>query len=336
MKGKSKRMVCLALALTLVLAFAGCGDSGGSGEAAAAGGGKDPYVDEIKIAYMPMTLSSVNGAEWGRAVENELSMYPNISVNTFDGKGSAETQNQIISELIVQKYDALVMQAADSSALAASITRAEENGIKVITMNIPVDTAHSAHVSAANIETGQLVARAIGEALNGEGEVGLIDVPTNMTAMVKMGQGYREVLAEEFPNIQLVADQAGDWSAEMGNSITRDFISKHPNIKAIFTTGDAAAIGAMQAVEAAGKTGDIMIWGSDGEKAALELIGEGGITGTVYTNFHDMGSTAARLALYLIATGVDGSTLAATPSVMVAPLVVTKDNVDTIPESQRW
>lgn len=345
MKRRILKSIALFSTVAMIIGLAGCGSSNAASVATSAAtstatsssksGAIDPWSDPIKVAYVPMTLSSVNGTEWGVAAKDELSMYSNITFNTFDGNSSAEKQNEILNELIVQGYNAVILQAADSAAIASSVTRCEQAGIKVITMNIPVSVPHSGHMQAPNIESGILTAEAVGEELGGKGTAALIDVPANMAAAVLMGQGFKDTLAEKYPDIKLVADQAGDWSTEQGNSITRDYLSKYPDLGAIFTSGDAAAIGAMQAAEAAGRS-DLIIWGCDGSKECLQYIEEGKITGTIYVDYDDMGRAAAREAMYAISTGIDGSTYASTPVTKITPIVVTKDNVDTIPEDKRF
>lgn len=347
MKKRMAKLAALGLALLMTAGvLAGCGDTASGGGAAntgqTSGDGpklsetvKDVYTDDIKIAYLPNTLASGNGTIWGEAAKEELSEYENITFNIFDGKGSAQTQNEVISELIVEGYDALILQPADASALGASVTRAEEAGIKVITLNIGVEAAHSAHIVAANIESGQMAARMLGEAMGGEGTVGLIDIASNMASVVLMGEGFKEVMAEEYPNITVVADSEGDWTAETANSITRDYLSKYPDMAGIYTCGDPAAVGAMQAAAAAGRE-DLMIWGCDGEATVMEYIEEGAIAGTIYMDYWDMGKTAARLALYSISNGINGATYSTTPTVKIPAVAITKDNVDTIPEDKRW
>lgn len=341
-KQNQKRLLCLVLFAAMVLALTACAGSaptngGNSTEGAPALSAvtKDPYTDEIKIAYLPNTLASGNGAVWGDAAGDELADYKNVTYNIFDGKGSAETQNEIISELIVQGYDALILQPADASALAASVTRAEQAGMKVITLNIGVDTPHTCHLQAANFESGVMAARALGEAMTGEGTVGLIDIASNMRAVVLIGEGFKETMAAEYPNITVIAEQEGDWTAETANSITRDYLSKYPEMEGIYTCGDPAALGAMQAAQAAGRE-DLMIVGTDGEATCMSYIESGAITGTVYMDFYDMGRTAARIALYAIDSGIDGSTYSATPLIKIPAFYVDQSNVDTIAQDKRW
>ena len=58
-------------------------------------------------------------------MEKELSIFENVTFQRFDGKASAETQVQIMSDLVNQHYDAIILQATDAAALAASVEQAE-------------------------------------------------------------------------------------------------------------------------------------------------------------------------------------------------------------------
>ena len=92
------------------------------------------------------------------------------------------------------------------------------------------------------------------------------------------------------------------------------------------------AEGASQAAEAAGRLGEMVIWGADGESKALEYIEKGKMAGTIYTNCYDQGATAARLAMYFICSEADTSSYTDTPILKMAPIVVTSRG--TLPRKQ--
>ena len=246
---KSGKLIALLLVVGLVAAmFAGCAaeteTAAVQDEAAASSAVKDPYTDEVKIAYIG-ALTSTNGNQWGEAVKSELSVYDNITVSVYDSNNDAETENELIAELIVQNYDALILQAADSTAVSSSITRAEKTGMNVITMNIDVDVPHSAHITTPSYQIGVMTANACAEAIGGKGQVAYIDVPTEYSATVLMGQAFKDTMEANYPDIEVVAGQPGDWTAETANQIARDYLVQYPDLKAIYAGGDVAAVGVM-------------------------------------------------------------------------------------------
>ena len=78
---------------------------------------KDPYNDELKIGFIIDNIGHPVGNAWKVGVEDEAAAYPNITVQCFDGKSSAETEIQQMTDLINQGYDGILLQATDSAAL---------------------------------------------------------------------------------------------------------------------------------------------------------------------------------------------------------------------------
>lgn len=303
--------------------------------AAAAKTAKDAYADAVKIAFVPNVIGDSVAAAWGDGAERELSVFDNVTFQRFDGKASAETQVQIMSDLVNQKYDAIILQAADSAALAASVQQAEAAGIPVITLNLDADTPHAGLIAMVDYEAGVLVAQNIAESVGEEGNVVIIQATAGATRGENLEAGFRDRMAE-YEKMEILDAQSGEWLTEKANVVMNDFLTKYPEIDGVFCHNDAMAEGASQAAEAAGRLEEIVIWGADGEKKALEYIEQGKMAGTIYTNCYDQGATAARLAMYLIGSEVDTSSYTSTPVIKMAPIVATPDTVGTIGENIRW
>ncbi|GLI18274.1 D-ribose ABC transporter substrate-binding protein [Tepidanaerobacter syntrophicus] len=299
---------------------------------------KDPYQDPIKIGFVPNVIGDSVASAWGEGIKRELKYYPNISLQVFDGKASSETQSQIMKDLINQQYDCIILQANDSAALAATVKEAETAGISVITLNLDADTPHAALVAMVDYEAGKLVAEQIAKSIGDkEGNIVIIQAPPGASRGINVEKGFKDEIAKH-SNLKILDSQNGEWLTEKGNEVMRDFLTKYPKIDAVFAINDAMAEGASQAAEAAGRLNEMVIWGTDGEKKALEYIEKGKLTGTIYTNCYDQGATAARLALYLIGGvgEIDSSKFTKTPVVKMAPIIVTKDTVGSISPEMRW
>jgi ribose transport system substrate-binding protein len=319
------------------LMLAGCGFKGDKASAmTGAAAGKDPYKAALKIGFVPNVIGDSVAAAWGAGIKRELSPYKNITLQVYDGKASSETQNQIMKDLVNQKYDAIILQANDASALSASTKEAEAAGIPVITLNLDASTSHAGLVAMVDTEAGYMVAQQIAKTVGDKpGSIVIIQAPPGASRGINVEAGFRAGVGEH-ANLKILDAQNGEWLTEKGNEVMRDFLTKYPTIDAVFAINDAMAEGASQAAEAAGRLSKMVIWGADGEKKALEYIEQGKLTGTIYTNCYDQGATAARLALYAIGAKVDGGKLGHTPVVKMAPVVVTKDTAAQVPPSIRW
>jgi ribose transport system substrate-binding protein len=330
-------VVVLAVAIALTVSKVSTSKTVSNG-ANGAVSGKNPYQDAVKIGFVPNVIGDSVAAAWGEGIRRELQYYPNIKYQVFDGKASAETQVQILKDLINQKYDCIVLQANDAAAVAGTVKEAEEAGIPVITLNLDANTPHAALVAMVDYEAGNLVAQEIAKSIGAkDGNAIIIQAPPGASRGINVEKGFRDGIAK-FPNVKILDAQNGEWLTEKGNEVMRDFLTKYPKIDGVFAINDAMAEGASQAAEAAGRLKDMVIWGADGEKKALEYIEQGKLTGTIYTNCFDQGATAARLALYAMSAQgeVDSSKFAKTPVVKMAPIVVTKKTVGSISPNIRW
>ncbi len=344
--GKTKKILGLALACTLLVstALTGCSSvktddevsektSSTSQEVKAEV--KNPYKDEVKIAFVPNVIGDSVAAAWSTGMKDELAVYDNVTFQTFDGKASAETQTQIMADLVNQKYDAIVLQSADSAALATSVKQAEAAGIPVITLNLDADTPHAGLIAMVDYEAGKLVAKNMAEGMNKTGKVVIIQATAGATRGENLEAGFRDEMAN-YQDVEILDAQSGEWLTEKANVVMNDFLTKYKQIDGVFCHNDAMAEGASQAAEAAGRLDGMQIWGADGEAKALEYIEQGKMAGTIYTNCFDQGATAARLAMYLIGSETVTSSYTSTPIVKMAPIVVTPETVGSIGENIRW
>lgn len=342
-----KKLAALLMTGVMVVSMAACGSEAVSREeqeAPATGTTttvsnkevKNPYTEDVKIAYVAHDLSTPNNQAWLEGIERECEYYDNITVQAFNGNSSAEEQVKIMSEVINQDYDAVIIQCSDGAALADSVTQAESEGIPVITLNLDCECTHSALVQALDYDAGRLVADQIAAATNEEGKVVVIQGIAGVSRTDNLEKGFMDTLAEKYPNMEVIASQAADFEKEKATTVMNSFLSQFDKIDGVFAINDAMAEGASLAAQNANRLDEMVIWGADGERDALAMIEAGTLTGTIYTNSWDQGSTAAKIALLMIGSEYDASVLTKTPQVMMEPVVATIDTVGTIAEEDRW
>ena len=344
--------VALAVAMVLTMILSGCqvqktvridpnpnlgassGTDGAGGVSAKAR--KDPYAGEqIRIAYVAHDLGTPNNQAWLEGIQRECGSWDNITVSAFNGESSAETQVQIMGDIINQHYDAIILQCSDGTALAPSVAQAEESGIPVITLNLDADTIHSALVMAVDYDAGRMAADKMAEQLNNTGKIGIIQGVPGLHRTDNLEQGFRETIAN-YPGIEIVEAQSASFEKETAITVMNSFLQSHSDLAGVFCINDAMAEGAALAAESAGKGGQLVIWGADGEKDALAMIESGQMSGTIYTNSWDEGSTAAKIALLMIGSEYSYGVLTQTPQVIMEPIVATKETVGSIAAEDRW
>ena len=297
---------------------------------------KDPYTaDEIRIAYVAHDLGTPNNQAWLEGIQRECASWGNIKVSAFNGESSAETQVQIMGDIINQHYDAVILQCSDGTALAPAVAQAEESGIPVITLNLDADTVHSALVMAVDYDAGRMAADKMAEQLNNTGKIGIIQGVPGLHRTDNLERGFRETIAN-YSGIEIVEAQSASFEKETAITVMNSFLQSHSDLAGVFCINDAMAEGAALAAESAGKGGQLVIWGADGEKDALAMIESGQMSGTIYTNSWDEGSTAAKIALLMIGSEYSYNVLTQTPQVIMEPIVATKETVGEIAAEDRW
>lgn len=205
-----------------------------------------------------------------------------------------EGQDQVLAQFIQQGVDALVVGAIDPIHAARSAAAAARVGIPVIAVVAELPgTAARANVRIDDIGGAQHAAEHLAGVIGGRGIVanlqGALDIPT----AVNRSEGFRAGIARH-PEIQIVFQaECRDWSYALGQRRMREALAAHPDICGVFAAGDAIALGALDAIDAAGKIGQIAVVGFDGQPDGLAAIYSGRLSATVDQPSHTIGWTAA-------------------------------------------
>jgi len=290
-----------------------------------------------KVAYIPQSIGQPNTNAWLEGMMRVFRKYPNVKVQSFDAQLKAELQVSYIDDVINQKYDAIVLQAMDAAALSASVKAAEAKGIPVITVNLATIQKHTASVQMADISAGYAVGKEMGKQLGGKGNVVVIQSPPGAILGVNREKGFRQAMAELYPNIKIVGAQSAEgWKKEIAITIMNGFLQANKQLDGVFAVNDNMAEGAMVAAEAAGRLGQIKIWGANGQKSTIALIEQGKIAGTAYNNSFAQGSLIADMVMEILTKKLGPSKAAETKVIQIPPFAATKETVGQIAAEDRW
>ncbi|MXX89076.1 MAG: sugar ABC transporter substrate-binding protein [Boseongicola sp. SB0677_bin_26] len=204
---------------------------------------------------------------------------------------AAEPQLNVCNTMLERQPDAMITAAINSTILLPCLKRANDMGIPVVDLDGNLDhkiaadagveiafSIGSDNVAAggqgADWLVGQLGADATGPVLVIEGLSG------NITGQ-KRAMGFADTLAELAPGLEVVASLPGDWDRGKAANITNDILTSHPDLVAIFAANDGMALGAVETVYAAGKGGDVIVIGVDGNSDAVKSIKAGRLNASV-------------------------------------------------------
>ena len=211
-------------------------------------------------------------------------------------------QVSIVENFMTRGVDAIVIAPASSEGLVPVLFRAQAQGIKIINIDNPLDEKTKTQfsfqcpfVGSDNAMGASLACHDLVAAMGGQGEAAILEgIPGVINAELRK-QGARRILDAE-PKIQVVASQTAEWETEQGYQVFSNMLTAHPNITGLFASNDNMALGAIRAIDAAGKTGQIAVTSYDNLVAAQESILAGAMISTVDQHPEKMGEFGVQTA----------------------------------------
>ncbi|MFK4133054.1 MULTISPECIES: sugar ABC transporter substrate-binding protein [Pseudomonas] len=245
-------------------------------------------ADKPKVALVMKSLAN----EFFRTMEDGAKGYQKEHSDQFDLisngiKDETDTSSQIriVEQMIVSQVDAIVIAPADSKALVPVIKKAMDAGIKVVNIDNRLDQdvlkskqLEVPFVGPDNRKGARLVGEYLAKQLKAGDEVGIIEgVSTTFNAQQRTA-GFKDAM--EAANMKIVGVQSGSWEIDKGNAVASAMMNEHPNLKALLAGNDSMALGAVSAVRAAGKKGEVLVVGYDNINAIKPMLKDGRVLAT--------------------------------------------------------
>ena len=289
----------------------------------------------LKMAFVQFLPHTVPAA-WSKGIEDVLSSQGNIDYDLLDGQSKVEVQVSLMDTLINDGVAAIFLQPVDSVAVGPSIAKAKRAGIPVITLNIDATEEHAAHVEMSHFLGAKDIAKTMGERMGGKGKIAIINAPPGIVIRDLRTNGFVEGMKENYPDIEIVADQPADWSRKKAQDVLSTILAAHPDITGVYGVNDSMALGAVDVAKQKGILDKLVVFGNDGEKDALQSIEKGELAGTQYTDVYQQGRFAAVAATVLATGGVSARAFETQGRVLMPYIIATKETVGQIKPDQRW
>jgi len=280
----TKRTKLLSMVLSAVLLMGTL--SGCSSQKTAEGNKKIGIV--LSTLNNPFFVSMKAGAE---KKAKELG----YTVVVLDSQNDATKERANVEDLVQQGISVLIINPTDSDAVASSIAVANDNKIKVVTVDRKANGGVVAcHVASDNVKGGEMAAAFILEKLNGKGNLVELQGIPGASATRDRGKGFHNIV-DKAAGVKVVASQAADFDRQKGLTVTENIIQATPAFDAIFAHNDEMALGAIKAVKAANKK--VIIVGFDGNDDAKAAVKSGDLAATIAQKPDLMGSVAVENAV---------------------------------------
>ncbi len=254
---------------------------------------------------------------------------PGVTLQIEDAKDDVSKQLSQIQNFIANKVDAIIVNPVDTSATPAMTKLAADAGIPLVYVNRePADAASfgpkAAFVGSNEADSGTLETQAICKLLGGKGDILVIEGELSNQAAVQRTKDVHDVIATPAcSGMKIIAEQTASWDRTKAQNLMTNWLSKGLKYDAVISNNDEMAVGAIQAMKAAGiDTKKAIVGGVDATQDALASMKAGDLKVTVFQDAAGQGSGAIDAALSIIAgKSVD-------KKIYVPFQLVTPDNMD--------
>lgn len=220
-----------------------------------------------------------------------------VKIIVSDGQMNAEKQVGQVENFVAQKVDVIVMNPITADGCAPAVIAANEAGIPIITTCTQTTNQADAlcFVGSDSYQSGVMEAEMVLEDFPNGADIVVMYGVMGSEGQIARKAGMMDTFAGK--NINIVAEQTGNWSREEGMNLMENWLSSGKKIDAVVAQNDAMALGAVMAIEAKGLTGTIKVYGIDAQAEALVAVEKGTMAGTVFQNAESQGANALLVAL---------------------------------------
>ncbi len=248
-----------------------------------------------------------------------------VDIQIEDAQNDVGKQLNQIQNFIASGVDAIVVNPVDTDATTAMTKAAADAGVPLVYVNrepINVDDLpdNQAFVASNEVESGTLETFEICKLLGGKGKaVVLVGELSNQAARQRTADIYDVLELEMCNRIEIVEEQSGNWKRTEGADLMTNWLSAGVEFDAVIANNDEMAIGAIQAMKAAGiSMDDVIVGGVDATQDALAAMAAGDLDVTVFQDAAGQGSGSIDAALKL-ARGEDVDQKVYIPFELVVP-----------------
>lgn len=241
---------------------------------------------------------------WLTTLRDAMTAYaasqPGVELIMVDSKEDVAVQLGQVENFVAQGVNAIVLIAANTDATDPMTKAAVDAGIPLVYVNRkPANLPEGvAYVGSDSIDAGIMQMEWIAEKLGGKGNVVIMNGNLSQEAAQMRTAGVKQV-AEQHPEITITKEDTGNWSRDQGLALMENWLSTGDQIDAVASNNDEMAIGALSAIEAAGKLGQIIVGGVDASPDALAEMDKGRLDVTVFQNAVGQGEGGIATAIAL-------------------------------------
>ncbi|CAM3418482.1 ABC transporter substrate-binding protein [Kibdelosporangium persicum] len=209
---------------------------------------------------------------------------------TTNANSQLSKQISDIQDMINKGAQALIVAPLNSDGLEPALSAARAKNIPVLTIDRKVNAAackdYVSFLGSNFVEQGKRAAQQMAKALNNKGKVAILLGASGNNVTTDRTNGFVDELKASAPEIQVVAQQTGDFARDKGQQVMEQIIQAQPDINGVYAENDEMALGALVALRSANKKPgtDIHVVSIDGTRNAVQKVTEGELYAVVESN----------------------------------------------------
>src|SRR5258707_835092 len=267
-----------------------------------AGTGKPTVALVLKTLNHPFCVDRRRGAQEGA---DRIGV--TLQVQAAEREIDVEKQMQIVENMIQTGIQALCITPSGSREIVSALGKAKNAKVPIIVVDTRVDAKAAADagvrtetfVGSDNYEGGKLAGEYVVKTTGGKARVAILEgIPGHETGDSRM-RGFRDAI-KDAAGVTVVASQPANWERDQGFNVFQNMLQAHSDLDTVFACSDLMALGAIEAIAAAGKTGKIRVIGFDALDDAKKAIAAGTMEASVAQFPSEMGREAVESAVKVI------------------------------------
>lgn len=280
-----------------------------------------PATEGFTVGYSAAGLIDELQIGWSEAAQKAIEDAGG-KVIIVDSQNKIAKQTADIEDLLTQNIDFLIVNPVDEAGIVPAIEAANKANVPVITIDRAAGGGKVAvHVGFDNYKAGYDAGEYCAKQMGEEGNVAQLEGQAGTSVARERAQGFTDAIAK-YPNMKVVFDKPTDWDTAKAMAATEDMLSANPDVKCIWAHADAVIMGAVQALEKAGKLDQVITIGMGMYGGGPEAIKAGKLTASWELYAAQLGQIAGQAVVDLH----NGKQVE--PMISTDMTFVTKDNID--------
>ncbi|WP_301107733.1 ribose ABC transporter substrate-binding protein RbsB [Sporosarcina sp.] len=283
-----------ALLMVVVLVLAACStEQPGSGSSSDDKG--DAGKDGDKQFKIGLSVSTLNNPFFVTLSEGakEQAKETGADLIVVDAQDDASKQASDVEDLIQQGVDLLIINPTDSEAVVSAVESANNANIPVITVDRSAEGGEVvSHIASDNKAGGVLAGEYLLELLGDNAKVAELEGIAGSSAARDRGQGFNDAVDGK---VDVVAKQTANFNRAEGLTVMENILQANPDIQGVFAHNDEMALGALEAIQSAGK--DLVVIGFDATDDAVKSVKDGKLAATIAQKPEEIGKKAMEAAI---------------------------------------